>query len=98
MHEPKTFGVDYDGTWSSDPDAFEAIAALLISRGHRVVVVTARASGHVQVRRAVGSCVHRVIFTSGRPKRAYCAMQDEHIDIWIDDMPEMIVSSTKIIG
>ena len=98
MHETKTFGVDYDGTWSADPDAFEAFAALLIARGHRVVVVTARASGHVQVRRAVGKHVHRVIFTSGRPKRAYCAVQDEMIDIWIDDMPEMIVGSVKNIG
>jgi ribonucleotide monophosphatase NagD (HAD superfamily) len=91
-----TVAIDYDGTWTADPEAFAAFANLLRKRGHRVIIVTARATNYAEVVKAVGKSVDRVIGTSGAAKRSYCEACGESVSIWIDDMPEMIVASVLI--
>lgn len=36
------FGIDYDDTWTADPDLFFQFLELLEKRGHKAVIVTAR--------------------------------------------------------
>ncbi len=36
------FAIDYDGTWSRDPDGFRLIVELLRARGHGCIMVTGR--------------------------------------------------------
>ena len=95
---PKTFGLDYDGTWSADPEAFRAIATMLRSRGHRVLLITARMSGHGDVLRECERHVDRVMFSGAHYKRALAQLHGESVDIWIDDNPEMIGSDIPMAG
>jgi hypothetical protein len=93
-----TFAIDYDGTWTADPEAFAAFANLLRKRGHRVIIVTARAWNDEEASRECGHHVDFVYTTRGAPKRAYCKQHGETVDIWIDDMPEMIGPPVMLIG
>ena len=85
-----TYSIDYDGTWTSDPEAFRAFSALLRRRGHRVLVITARVSGHGEVERECGPFVDRVLFSGANYKREHARAHGEIVHVWIDDMPEMI--------
>lgn len=86
----RTFAIDYDGTWTADPEAFRAIATMLRRRGHRVLLVTARVSGHGEVERETAQHVDRVLFCGAEYKREHCAAVGESVDVWVDDMPGMI--------
>lgn len=85
-----TVAIDYDRTWTADPEAFAAFANLLRRRGHRVIIVTARVSGHGEVERECGSHVDRVLFSGAGYKREHAVANGETVQIWIDDMPETI--------
>lgn len=90
--------IDYDGTWTADPEAFAAFASLLRRRGHRVLLVTARASGHREVLEACAAHVDRVLFSGGGYKREHCEIEGEFVSIWIDDMPAMIGPAPVLLG
>lgn len=85
--KPVCFAIDYDATWTADPVAFAAFAQVLRSRGHRVLIVTARDSGHAEVERECGPHVDRVLLSRRTPKREYCEDNGERVNIWIDDRP-----------
>lgn len=93
-----TFAIDYDGTWTADPEAFRAFASLLRRRGHRVLLVTARVSGHGEVERECSTYVDRVLFSGAAYKRECCEANGEAVHVWIDDMPGMIGPDVPLIG
>jgi len=93
-----TFAIDYDGTWTTDPEAFRSFAALLRRRGHRVLIVTARVSGHGEVERECGQHVDRILFAGAGLKRDNCEANGENVNVWIDDMPSMIGPPVPLIG
>lgn len=93
-----TIAIDYDGTWTADPELFRFIAARSWARGHRVLVVTARVSGHGEVTRECEPYVDRVLFSGAEYKRAHCDAMGEKVDIWIDDMPGMIGPDIPLVG
>lgn len=95
---PVTIAIDYDGTWTADPAAFGAFACLLRKRGHRVLVVTARVSGHGEVARECEPHVDLVMYSGAAYKRDHCEALGEKVDIWIDDMPGMIGPDIPLIG
>lgn len=85
---PRLIAIDYDDTWTDDPELFAEFSKLAQSRGHEVICVTARGpeQGLNELRLPIP-----VYGTSGAPKREY--MNTRHgmwVDIWIDDMPEII--------
>jgi hypothetical protein len=86
----RTFAIDYDGTWSADPTAFAAFAALLRRRGHRVIIVTARVGGRGEVERECRPHVDAIVFSGANYKREAAAASGETVHVWIDDRPEMI--------
>ncbi|CAN5766340.1 hypothetical protein BH09PSE5_BH09PSE5_08380 [soil metagenome] len=94
--------LDYDGTFTADPDLWLAFIESATARGHVVHIVTAR-YGH--------ECDHtqpglfdprlitlgiKVIATDREPKRQWCfSKHDTHMHVWIDDTPEAIGPSIR---
>jgi hypothetical protein len=96
----KTFAIDFDGTWTADAESFQAFAAMLRERGHRVLIVTARVGG-----RGLGEVyfhcekhVDRILSSGAEYKREHCEANGERVDVWVDDMPGMIGPDIPLIG
>ena len=88
----KTFSLDYDGTYTSDPELWLEFVKLAQARGHRVVCVTMRHLHEIED----GSFDPRlkelvtVFPTSREAKKKHMRKHGVNIDIWIDDVPEWI--------
>ena len=91
---PITIGSDFDDTWTRDPELWAGFARMAIQRGHEVWCITARAPGmmaevHAVVAPVLG--VHKILGTPHEPKAdAFFTATGRHIDIWIDDLPELV--------
>ncbi len=84
------FGLDYDDTFTQDPGLWRAFIALCQERGHSVFVTTARFSNNVKdIQENLPEL--ELIPSDGRPKRAATEEAGVSIDIWIDDMPHIIM-------
>lgn len=81
----KVISIDYDDTYTEDPELFEAFIQLAKSRGHVVVMCTGRNWG---MKVPVSSC--EVFYTGGLPKAEFMKSQGLEVDIWVDDWPEII--------
>lgn len=82
--------IDYDETWTQDPDLWRTFAYLLKRRGHTIILVTNRRVNPTcaaEISRAVGGNVGEIIFAGPRPKREAAAKRGYHPDVWIDDLP-----------
>lgn len=78
--------IDYDGTYSSDPDYWDAVIALAGRRGHRFICVTNRAwVPGSQVPERVPAVP---LLAAGDQYKADAAKAAGYaVDIWIDDLP-----------
>ena len=78
--------LDYDGTFTRDPDLWRAFAALAKERGHAVSIVTMRFADDNE------ECVPDegipIVYTDRRAKASVFAA-----DVWIDDQPQFILGS-----
>lgn len=86
-----TIGIDFDGTFGADPEMFAAWVEMLRSRGHRAVLVTARAgTAHdkAEVKPVVGGLP--IVWAGSEWKRRAAARAGWVVDIWIDDLPEYV--------
>lgn len=89
----RLIAIDFDDTWTADPLGFRMFVESMTARGHRFVCITARnefAQWTSEVRVAMEPLMP-VLFTNGKPKRAAAEAAGYKVDIWIDDMPEMIL-------
>ena len=88
--------IDYDDTYTRDPELWNTFILSAKKRGHTVYCVTARSAVYtdqlLEVLETIGQLIgnSNCIFTDGKPKRPYCKANDIHIHIWIDDTPEAI--------
>ena len=82
-----SFALDYDGTYTADPDLWDKFIDLCEERGHTVTIVTMRYPSE-----GIGGRVDAVIYTSRKAKVAYCESIDRHFDIWIDDNPKWLLN------
>lgn len=85
----KQFGLDYDNTAGDDIDLWRLFVSEAQKRGHIVFIVTARFDNNIADIAAAFPELD-VIATGGKPKREFCMGQGVEIDVWIDDMPEII--------
>lgn len=79
--------IDYDNTYSADPELFDVFIAEAKKRKHLVICVTFRDKekhGAVDIKGV------EVFYTSGMKKREYMKAQELEPSIWIDDMPQLI--------
>jgi hypothetical protein len=83
-------GLDYDNTYTRDPEFWNMFVMNAIKRNHKVYCVTLRIpeQGN-EVRSSIGRMVP-CYFTSMQSKSKYMLAQGISIDVWIDDMPDCI--------
>lgn len=84
--------IDYDNTYSSDPECFNNVIALFKAFGHTVICVTGRSNDGIMdipVRESIGKLVP-VIFAGQDWKQVAAEKHGYKVNIWIDDMPMMI--------
>lgn len=83
--------IDYDNTYTADPETFNKVIAIFKEAGHDVICVTGRDDGvlGVPVRNSIGKLIP-VIFAGSTWKREAAKKRGYIVDVWIDDMPGMI--------
>lgn len=89
--------VDYDNTYAADPVTFNKVIENFKQAGHTVICVTGRDDGTMgdPVRASVGQLIP-IVFAGKEWKRNAALKYGYKVDIWIDDMPEMIAEQIII--
>lgn len=89
--------LDYDNTYSADPDLWNRFAMDASYRGHEVVIVTAR-DERFDVTAGIQELVNRgwtIYWCRGVAKKWYMHhFGDVDVDVWIDDKPESIMENS----
>lgn len=91
--------LDFDDTYTRDPVFWDMFIMNAIQRNHKVYCVTARSNPKdEEVLGSIGKAVGRdnCFFTAMQGKRAYMYANKINIDVWIDDMPDMIVRGIEV--
>lgn len=89
----QNFGLDFDGTGESDVVLWRIFIDAAIKRGHQVFITTARRSNDLaEVEEAFPGV--EIIASNGMHKMPACEAAGVNIDVWIDDMPEIIKDET----
>ena len=80
--------LDYDGTFTADPEMWIDVIKKMQARGHEVVIATMRTPEELDEidPRLIDSHV-RIVPTSRRAKVPYLSAFELVPDIWIDDQP-----------
>jgi hypothetical protein len=84
--------IDYDETWSADPEFWRMVVSAAKFRGHTVIGVTWRKDCPEEREHM---CAHylgldRVLFTGGEAKHKAAKRAGIDVDVWIDDMPHSV--------
>lgn len=83
--------LDYDGTYTADPELWGAFIAKARERGHDLVMVTMRRIGNEQIENP--PCA--VVYTNRRAKAPFMERCGYKIDVWIDDNPHWIFENSR---
>ena len=91
----KTIALDFDGTYTADPELWRFFVRDALRAGHRVVVVSCRSEtsenlGTIRQRLGTLGASVPIVLTSHRPKRMCAQFAGYDVDIWIDDQPGVI--------
>lgn len=78
--------LDWDDTYSLDPEFWNLFIAMAEMRGHEILIVTMR----YEQEPVPYPKLNNVYYTSRRAKRPFMANQGIHIDVWIDDRPDFV--------
>lgn len=86
--------LDYDGTFSLDPDRWLAFANMMRDGGHTVYGITMRYDNETQGmdRKYLDAC-DKIFFTGRQGKLYYMLAKGIAVDVWIDDSPHWILQS-----
>lgn len=79
--------LDYDGTYTEDPELWNFFKVMAERMGHEVWIVTMRRPEE----RIEG--IDQVIYTSRKAKKIYCDENNLGFTIWIDDTPEWLFTN-----
>jgi len=82
--------IDYDGTYTADPDLWDGFIKAARAAGHKIWIVTCR-RGDDEERQDIKVPGAFIVFTAMMAKKAYCEQRLLNIDIWIDDDPASII-------
>jgi len=90
--------IDFDQTFTADPNMWAGFIDLANDYGHRIICVTCRpkwdTGGMEQIEKIIGK--DNIFFTDNECKISY--MEGKcHVDIWIDDTPATITGGGKIM-
>jgi hypothetical protein len=82
--------IDYDDTFTLDPEFWRQVVELGELRGHSFVCVTARNEPPDPMREPALPGSVPVVCTGGLPKAPVAMRKGFNVNVWIDDMPGMI--------
>jgi len=86
--------LDYDGTFTEDPDLWLSFVRQAKLSGHTVYCITIRTPEEgKEVRHHLLNAVDEIYFTSRQGKMSYCAENYIKVDVWIDDQPYFITGN-----
>lgn len=89
---PLLIALDYDGTYTADPEFWLEFIKFATARGHEVVVATMRNDDELDdICDDLYEVVNRVIPTNRNAKRTFLKSFGIKPHIWIDDQPHFIV-------
>lgn len=86
--------IDYDDTYTRDPELWDALARLAMERDHQVWCVSARHQSHMtdainSIGKVIGA--ERCVGTNGAAKRDHLFKEHGvYADVWVDDMPDTV--------
>lgn len=86
------FALDYDGTYTGDPELWLEFVKRAQERGHKVVCVTMRHAHETtdaDFDQRLKALVE-IVPTNRKAKKHFMRTNGKHIDIWIDDTPEWL--------
>lgn len=94
---PKNIAIDFDDTFTADPDLWREFIRQAEARGHRVYIVTCRRDteeNRADVVEVVGDALprYRLKFTALSAKDWFMRQHGIVIDIWVDDCPESVAN------
>jgi hypothetical protein len=99
MNGPMNIGLDYDGTYTTDPVAFDKVIRTFILAGFNVYLVTMRAPPphfeSVLVLEDLENKVTGMYFTDRKAKRPFMLAKGIKIAFWIEDMPEWLLTDAR---
>lgn len=88
--------LDYDETYTRDPEFWNQVIELASSRGHSVICATMRHEyegddviKHLQFR------VEKIIFTGRKAKFNFVTELGYYPSVWIDDQPNWLFHDSK---
>ena len=90
--------LDYDDTYTRDPKLWDLFLGYAKARGHRVFFCTCRGPNPDENRDMIIPSGIECYYTNGASKRPFMYDRGIMVDVWIDDMPEMITDGTILIG
>jgi hypothetical protein len=88
--------LDFDDTYTRDPELWNIFIFAARTRGHDIRIVTFRKSHMTDP--MLDNIGIPVIFTEYTQKRAHCNKLGWYVDVWIDDSPEFIVNPVVLVG
>ena len=93
--------IDFDDTYTRDPEMWNIVIAQMQISGHKVYCVTARQPNEydtLEVYSSIGRIVgsDNCYFTSMQSKKNYMFSKGIYINVWIDDNPDAIVHGIDI--
>lgn len=92
--------LDYDDTYTKDPDSWDVFILLMKKAGHRVYCVTMRYDTGFEmtdVYAALQKKVDGIYATSRKAKKEFMCEKGIWIDVWIDDNPFFILNAAEIL-
>ena len=95
----KMIALDYDGTYTADPEMWLAFVILARQRGHNVLLVTMRYPNEGNsICEQLKLAVNGIIFTSRKAKVPYMEALCVKVDMWIDDQPRWLLNDSAFVN
>jgi hypothetical protein len=83
--------LDFDETYTLDPEFWDLLIAAAKHRGHSVICATMRHEHEgEEIIAALGDKVEAIIFTGRKAKHANVHEQGYYPSVWIDDSPHWL--------
>jgi len=92
MSDKQTIAIDYDDTFSADPEMWILVIQTWKDYGYQVICVTAR-KPTFENRKELSDALPDdipLLLAYDEPKRQFAEKQGFKVDIWVDDTPEAI--------
>lgn len=87
--------LDYDGTFTADPEYWIQIIDLTLRRGHEMVLATMRHEHELDDIDPRLKSRMQIVPTGRKAKKKALSLRGIEPDIWIDDTPEWLFTDAR---